>query len=129
VSVADRRTIMAPGAPNAIGPYSHAVVTGQIVYTAGQAGLNPETRQLESGIEAQTRRTVLNLEAILTAAGSSLKSVLKTTVFLADMNDFQAMNKVYAEYFPQDPPARTTVQVARIPLGALVEIEAVAVLD
>ncbi|NLT41899.1 MAG: reactive intermediate/imine deaminase [Anaerolineae bacterium] len=126
--MSDRRTLMAPGAPPAVGPYSHAVVTGNLIYTAGQAGLNPSSRQMAEGIEEQTRQTLQNIAAILEAAGSSLSKVVKTTVFLADMNDFKAMNAVYAEFFPSDPPARTTVQVARIPLDALVEIEAVAVL-
>lgn len=125
----ERRALIAPGAPPAIGPYSHAVVVGNLVYTAGQAGMDPATRQIVPGIEAQTRQTLRNIEAILVAAGSSLRKVVKTTVFLADMNDFQAMNRVYAEFFPSEPPARTTVQAARIPLDALVEIEAVAVLD
>ncbi len=126
--MSDRRTLMAPGAPPAVGPYSHAVVTGNLIYTAGQAGLNPSSRQMAEGIEEQTRQTLQNIAAILEAAGSSLSKVVKTTVFLADMNDFKAMNAVYAEFFPENPPARTTVQVARIPLDALVEIEAVAVL-
>lgn len=126
--MSDRRTLMAPGAPPAVGPYSHAVVTGNLIYTAGQAGLNPSSRQMAEGIEEQTRQTLQNIAAILEAAGSSLSKVVKTTVFLADMNDFKAMNAVYAEFLPENPPARTTVQVARIPLDALVEIEAVAVL-
>ncbi|MHB0877533.1 MAG: RidA family protein [Anaerolineae bacterium] len=120
---------MAEAAPKAIGPYSHAVVTGNLVFTAGQAGLSPETRQMVDGIEAQTHQTMKNLQAILAAAGSSLQNVLKTTVFMVDLKDFQVMNRVYGEYFPGQPPARSTVQVARLPLDALVEIEAVAVLD
>lgn len=124
-----RNIAQAAGAPKAVGPYSHAVIAGHFVYTAGQAGLNPENRQMAEGIEAQTRQTLKNIEAILTAAGSSLSRVVKTTVFLADMDDFQAMNRVYAEFFPENPPARTTVQAARIPLDALVEIEAVALLE
>ncbi len=124
-----RRALQAGGAPKAVGPYSHAVIAGDMVYTAGQAGLNPTTREMADGIEAQTRQTLQNLAAILEEAGTSMANVVKTTVFLADMNDFQTMNRVYAEFFPQDPPARTTVQAARIPLDALVEIEAVAVLD
>ncbi|NPV07140.1 MAG: reactive intermediate/imine deaminase [Anaerolineae bacterium] len=125
----DRRTLLAPGAPRAIGPYSHAVIAGNMVYTAGQAGLDPATRKMAEGIEAQTRQTLRNLAAILEAAGTSLQNVVKTTVFLANMDDFQAMNAVYAEFFPENPPARTTVQAARIPLDALVEIEAVAILE
>ncbi len=127
--MSSRRNLNAQGAPQAIGPYSHAVVTGNLVYTAGQAGMDPATRTMTVGIEAQTRRTLQNIAAILEAAGSSMAKVVKTTVFLADMNDFKAMNAVYAEFFPENPPARTTVQVARIPLDALVEIEVVAVLD
>ena len=123
-----RRAIQAEGAPKAVGPYSHAVIAGQFVFTAGQAGLDPQTRQFPSGIEAQTRQTLENIAAILEAAGTSMAKVVKTTVFLADMEDFQAMNQVYAEFFPVDPPARTTVQAARIPLDALVEIEAIALL-
>jgi 2-iminobutanoate/2-iminopropanoate deaminase len=118
---------MAPGAPRAAGPYSHAIVAGDFVFTAGQAGLDPATRQLAEGIEAQTRQALRNVAAILEAAGTSMANVVKTTVFLANMDDFQAMNAVYAEFFPENPPARTTVQAARIPLDALVEIEAVAV--
>ncbi|MGI6208050.1 MAG: RidA family protein [Anaerolineae bacterium] len=123
----ERRAVMAPGAPRAAGPYSHAIVAGDFVFTAGQAGLDPATRQLAEGIEAQTRQALRNVAAILEAAGTSMANVVKTTVFLANMDDFQAMNAVYAEFFPENPPARTTVQAARIPLDALVEIEAVAV--
>jgi len=125
----ERRAITAPGAPPAIGPYSHAIVVGNLVYTAGQSGTDPATKQVVPGIEAQTRQALKNLEAILAAAGSSLRQAVKTTVFLAHLNDFQAMNRVYAEFFASDPPARTTVQAARIPMDALVEIEVVAVLD
>jgi 2-iminobutanoate/2-iminopropanoate deaminase len=127
--MSERRAIMAEGAPQAIGPYSHAVVVGNVVYTSGQAGLNRETGKIVEGIEAQTHQTMKNLAAILEAAGSSLKNALKTTVFMVDLKDFQAMNRVYGEYFPGKPPARSTVQVARLPLDALVEIEVVAVLD
>jgi 2-iminobutanoate/2-iminopropanoate deaminase len=114
-------------APAAIGPYSQAVVTGQIVFCAAQIALDPVTGALvPGGIEEQTRRTLENIKAVLTASQTSLSNVVKTTVFLKDMNDFAAMNKVYAEYFPANPPARATVQVARLPKDALVEIEAVA---
>jgi len=126
--MSERRTVMAPGAPRAIGPYSHAVIVGNLVYTAGQAGSDPATREMAEGIQAQTRQALRNIAAILEAAGSSLARVVKTTVFLADMEDFPAMNAAYAEFFPENPPARTTVQVARIPQDALVEIEAVAAL-
>lgn len=123
----NRQVIVAPKAPPALGPYSHAVVAGELVFTAGQVGLDPETRKLvEGGIQAQTRQALKNVAAILEAAGSSLELVVKTTVFLQDMGDFAAMNAIYAEFFPQNAPARSAVQVAALPLGALVEIETVA---
>jgi len=123
-----KQAVEAKNAPAAAGPYSHAIVAGGFVFTAGQAGLDPETRTLVAGgIQEQTRQALRNIQSILEAAGSSMANVVKTTVFLANMDDFAAMNKVYAEFFPTNPPARTTVQAARIPLGALVEIEAVAV--
>lgn len=127
--MAKGRAVMAEGAPQAIGPYSHAVIVGDLVYTSGQAGLSPETKKMVEGIEAQTHQTMRNLEAILKAAGSSLKNAVKTTVFMVDLKDFQAMNRIYGEYFPDQKPARSTVQVARLPLDALVEIEVVATLE
>ena len=115
--------------PKAVGPYSQAIRAGMFVYTAGQVGIDPATGKLVEGdVHAQTRQVLNNLDAILQAAGASLDRVCKTTVFLADMNDFQAMNGVYATFFTASLPARSTVQVARLPLGALVEIEAVAFL-
>ncbi len=123
----NRQVIVAPKAPPALGPYSHAIVAGELVFTAGQVGLDPETRKLvEGGVQAQTRQALKNVVAILEAAGSSLELVVKATVFLQDMKDFAAMNAVYAEFFPQNAPARSAVQVAALPLGALVEIETVA---
>jgi 2-iminobutanoate/2-iminopropanoate deaminase len=114
-------------APPAIGPYSQAIKLGSMVYTSGQIPLDPATKQLVAGdVSAQTRQVLTNLKAVLEAAGSSLDRVVKTTVFLKDMNDFAAMNAVYAEFFNAAPPARSTVQVARLPLDASVEIEAVA---
>ncbi len=115
-------------APAAIGPYSQAVKAGNLLFVAGQIGMDPATGQLREGIEAQTRQALLNLKAILEAAGASLEQVVRVGVFLQDLKDFQAMNAVYAEFFPQSPPARTTVQVAALPRGALVEIDAIAVL-
>lgn len=113
-------------APAAVGPYSQAVRVGDLVFTAGQVALDPATGKLvEGGIEEQTRRVLQNLAAVLEAAGSSLDRVVKTTVFLKDMGDFAAMNAVYAEFFPTDPPARSTVEVSALALGALVEIEAI----
>ena len=115
-------------APAAVGPYSQGVQVGNLLFTAGQGGVDPATGRLaEGGIEAETRQTLKNLGAILRAAGSSPSQVVKTTVFLQDIADFQAMNRVYAEFFGDGPPARTTVQVAALPLGILVEIEAVAI--
>ncbi|MGQ9553382.1 MAG: RidA family protein [Anaerolineae bacterium] len=125
-----RRVVQANDAPAAIGPYSHAIVVDPFVYTAGQGGLDPATGSLvPGGIEAQTRQTLVNIETILKAAGSSLANVVKTTVFLANIEDFPVMNRIYAQFFADQPPARTTVQAARLPLGALVEIEAIALLN
>ena len=121
-----REIISTDKAPTAVGPYSQAVRVGDLVFTAGQVALDPATGKLvEGGIEEQTRRVLQNLAAVLEAAGSSLDRVVKTTVFLKDMGDFAAMNAVYAEFFPTDPPARSTVEVSALALGALVEIEAI----
>lgn len=115
-------------APKALGPYSVGVRSGHFVFTAGQIGLIPETNDIAAGgIEAQTRQVFKNLQAILEEAGSSLDRVVKTTVFLQDMNDFSAMNAVYGQFFTGDFPARSTVEVGKLPKGALVEIEAIAV--
>lgn len=114
-------------APAAIGPYSQAIAAGPYVFCSGQIPLDPATGQVAAGgIEAQTRQVLENLRAVLEAAGSRLELVVKTTVFLADLGDFAAMNSVYAAYFPEKPPARSTVQVAALPRAAAVEIEAVA---
>jgi 2-iminobutanoate/2-iminopropanoate deaminase len=125
-----RQIISTDKAPAAVGPYSQAVSRNGLIYSAGQIGLDPATGKLvEGGIQAQTRQALANLQAILEAAGASLNDVVKTTVFLQDMADFQAMNQVYAAFFGSDPPARSAVQVAALPLGALVEIEAVAITE
>ncbi len=116
-------------APKAIGPYSQAIIikSGKTIFTAGQLGLDPASGNLvDGGIAAQTRQALQNLQAILRAAGSDLDWVVKTTVFLQDFNDFAVMNGIYAEFFPQNPPARSTVQVARLPKDGLIEIEAIA---
>ena len=115
-------------APQAIGPYSQGIVAaGELVYTSGQIGFDPKTGEMtKGGIEEQTEQTLRNLAAVLEAAGSDISHVLKTTVFLADMNDFAAMNEVYRRHFRDSPPARSTVQVARLPRDARIEIEAVA---
>ncbi len=124
-----KKIIQTEDAPKAIGPYSQAVRMDGLVFTAGQIGLDPSTGELISEtIEAQTRQVLTNLKHVLTAAGSGLSFVIKTTVFLKDMSDFLKMNSVYAEFFPDHPPARSTVAVAALPKGALVEIEAVALL-
>jgi 2-iminobutanoate/2-iminopropanoate deaminase len=115
-------------APAAIGPYSQAVATGDLVFTSGQIPLLPDGSFVEGDVGAQTRQVLANLRAVLEAAGSSLDRVVKCTVFLTDLNDFAAMNESYAEAFTADPPARSTVQVARLPKDAAVEIEAVALL-
>ncbi len=122
-----RRVIHSDAAPKAIGPYSQAIRVDALVYTAGQIGIDPAAGKLiEGGVAEQTRQALLNVKAILEAAGASLERVIKTTVFMADLSQFAAMNVVYAEFFPAKPPARSTVQVAALPLGALVEVEAVA---
>ena len=125
---AERKKIVSTEkAPKAIGPYSQAIRTGNYVFTSGQVGLDPATMELvEGGIEAQTRQVLTNLKHVLEKADSGLKFVVKTTVFLQDMGDFAKMNAVYAEFFPDNPPARSTVQVAGLPKGALIEIECIA---
>ena len=113
--------------PPAIGPYSVGVKIGHLAFISGQLGFDPETGVLvEGGVEAQTHQALKNLKAILESAGSSLEQVVKTTVFLMDMNDFAKVNAIYAEYFTTNPPARSAVQVAALPKGGLVEIEAIA---
>jgi len=117
-------------APAAIGPYSQAIRCGQFVYISGQIPLDPTTGELVGkDVQVQTHRVLQNLQAVLTSAGSSLKSVIKTTVFLTRMSDFQAMNAVYASYFGSPAPARSTVAVAELPRQALVEIECIALVD
>jgi len=121
-----REIIKTTGAPGAIGPYSQAIKYGSLVFISGQVPINPATGEIKGDIRVQTRQSLDNIKAILEAAGSSLSKVVKTTVFLKNLDDFSAMNEVYAEYFRQDAPARSTVEVSRIPRGALVEIEAIA---
>lgn len=122
-----RTVVSTTTAPAAIGPYSQAIVAGDLLFCSGQIPLDPESGQVVGDeIEAQTRRVLDNLRAVLEAAGSSLQHVVKTTIFLHDMNDFQIVNGIYAEYFGGEPPARSTVQVARLPRDVRVEIEAIA---
>ncbi len=124
-----KRIIHTEQAPKAIGPYSQAVQMETMVVTAGQIGLDPETGELvEGGIQAQTRQVLTNLRHVLEAADSELGLVVKTTVFLKDMKDFATMNGIYAEFFAENPPARSTVAVSELPKGALVEIETMALL-
>lgn len=122
-----RKFISTPDAPQAIGPYSQAVVANGFIFVSGQIPINPKTQQLvEGGVAQQTERVILNLEAILKAAGSGLDRVVRTGVFLKEMGEFTAMNDVYERFFPQDAPARSTVEVARLPKDVRVEIDAVA---
>lgn len=127
--MSQKQVIHTENAPAAVGPYSQAIVTNGMVFCAGQVPLIPGTKSLAEGdIKVQTSQVLKNLSAVLEAAGSSLNLVVKTTVFLQDMNDFAAMNEVYGTFFTSQPPARSTVQVAKLPLGALVEIECIALL-
>ncbi len=122
-----KEIVRTDGAPKAIGPYSQAVRAGGLVFCSGQIPLDPATMTVVGGgVAEQTRRVLQNLGAVLDAAGASLGTVVKTTVFLKDMNDFAAMNEAYAEFFPSDPPARATVEVARLPKDVRVEIEVIA---
>ena len=122
-----RRIVKTDKAPQGIGVYSQAIVAGELVFTSGQIGIDPKTSQMvEGGFEAQAEQVLRNLAVVLDAAGSDMSQVLKTTVFLADMDDFNKMNEIYRRHFKEDPPARSTVQVARLPRNAMIEIEAVA---
>jgi 2-iminobutanoate/2-iminopropanoate deaminase len=124
-----REIVHTDKAPKAIGPYSQAIRTDSMIYAAGQTGIDPATGDLiAGGVEEQTRQVLTNLQNVIETAGSSFKNVVKTTVFLKDMNDFAKMNAIYAEYFGENPPARSTIAVAGLPKGGLVEIEAVALI-
>jgi len=123
-----KEVIIADKAPKAVGPYSLGIRIGDLIFTAGQVGLLAGTGQLAGdSIEEQTHQAMANLKSVLEASGSGLDRVVKTTVFMTDLGEFQRMNAVYGEYFTQEPPARSTVQVAALPLGAKVEIECVAI--
>jgi 2-iminobutanoate/2-iminopropanoate deaminase len=125
-----RQPIQTTGAPRAIGPYSQAIKTGNLVFCSGQIGLVPEAGKIvEGGIAAETERALMNLEAVLKEAGASLRHVVRTTVFLADMKDFEAMNEVYGKFFGDHRPARSTIQAGALPRGARVEIDVIATLD
>lgn len=124
-----KQPVNAPNAPAAIGPYCHAVKSGPFVFTSGQLGIDPATSTLREGVEAQAEQALKNLAAVLEASGASLKDVVKCTIFLADMKDFPLVNKIYGAHFEGAYPARSCVQVAALPAGGLVEIEAVAALE
>ncbi|MBX3265873.1 MAG: RidA family protein [Acidobacteria bacterium] len=127
---AQKRVVESADAPKAIGPYSQAIVANGFVFAAGQIGSDPKTGTLvEGGIEAETEQALKNIEAVLKAAGSSMKDVVKATVFLADMNDFAKMNAIYGKWMGEPYPARSTVQVARLPRDARIEIEVVAIMS
>lgn len=122
-----KQVIHTDKAPAAIGPYSQAIQIGQLLFTSGQVPIDPETGAIvEGGIQEQARQSLNNIKAILNAAGTNMGAVVKTTVFLQNMNDFAAMNEVYAQFFQEPYPARSAVQVGRLPKDALVEIEAIA---
>jgi 2-iminobutanoate/2-iminopropanoate deaminase len=125
----EKEVVVADKAPAPIGPYSAGIRTGNLIFTAGQLGIDRQTGDLVGGgIEAETQQALMNIQYILESAGSSMKHVLKTTVFLRDMNEFGRMNAVYAEFFTTNPPARSTVQVAALPKAGAVEIEAIALI-
>lgn len=125
----EKQVISTEKAPRAIGPYSAAIRAGDMIFTAGQIPIDPATGEVVSGgIEAEARQALTNLQYVLEAAGASLKDVVKTTVFLAEMEDFPKLNAVYAEFFSEKPPARSTVAVKTLPKGVRVEVEAIAVL-
>lgn len=121
-----KKIINTEHAPAAIGPYSQGLIVGDLVYTSGQLPLNPETKVLETEIKAATKQSLENCKAILEAAGASLDKVFKTTVFVKDLNDFAAVNEVYGTYFNENPPARSCVQVAKLPMDAPIEIEVIS---
>lgn len=121
-----RNIIKTQHAPAAIGPYSQAIRAGDLIFASGQLGLDPQTGKLQEGVEAQARQALANVKAVLQAADSSVDRVVKVTMFLADMNDFAKVNAIYGELFNHEPPARSTIQVAALPLGGLVEIEVIA---
>ncbi len=125
----NKQILSTQNAPAAIGPYSQAVKVGNFIFTSGQLPINTQSGELVADIEGATKQSLDNVKAILEASGSSMDKVIKTVVFLKDMNDFVAMNTVYATYFPNNPPARSAVQAARLPKDAIVEIEAIALAE
>jgi len=125
----NKKIISTEKAPGAIGPYSQGITAGGFLFTSGQLPINPKTGEVSSSIEEQTRQVLDNIKAIVEAAGISLENVIKTTVYIQHMSDFDAVNKIYSTYFPNNPPARACVEVSKIAKNALVEIEAVAVIN
>ena len=123
------KIIQTEKAPEALGPYSQAVMVDNFIFCSGQIGINPETGELAEGIEKQTEQVLKNLEVILAAVGASRKNIVKTTVYLKNLSDFQKMNEIYAKFFGESKPARATVEVSNLPKGSLVEIEATAVMN
>lgn len=124
-----RRTLRTDAAPGAVGPYSQAIHAGDYLFISGQLGLDPATNKMVAGgIEREAERALMNIAAIIEAAGGTMERIVKTTVLLQSMDDFARLNDVYARFFAEDPPARATYQVAKLPLGGLVEIEAIAYL-
>ena len=121
-----REVIHTNNAPGAIGPYSQGIIVGDFIYTSGQIPINPATGVMETDIKLATKQSMENVKAILEAAGTSLENVVKTSIFLKDLNDFAAVNEVYGTYFTENPPARSCVQVAKLPKDAVIEIEAIA---
>jgi len=129
VDTMNKQTVSTQNAPAAIGPYSQGVKVGNLIFTSGQLPMNPQSGELVVDIEGATKQSLDNVKAILESSGSSMDKVVKTVVFLRDMNDFVAMNAIYATYFPSNPPARSAVQVARLPKDAILEIEAIALAE
>lgn len=121
------KPIQTDKAPKAVGPYSQAIEHGDMIFCSGQIGIDPATGTLVEGIKNQTKQVMHNLEQVLMAAGSSLQNIVKTTIFLADMNDYVEVNEIYGSYFKEAKPARSTVQVAKLPKDALIEIECIAI--
>lgn len=121
-----KKVVFTKDAPAAIGPYSQGIIVGDLVFTSGQLPVDPKSGEIPETIEAQARQSLENVKAILEEAGSGMENIVKTTVFLADMNDFAAVNEVYASFFESDYPCRSAVQIARLPKDAGIEIEAIA---
>ena len=123
----EKEVINTKNAPGAIGPYSQGIIVGDFVYTSGQIPINPATGVMETDIKSATKQSMENVKAILEAAGTSLEKVIKTSIFLKDLNDFAVVNEIYGTYFSENPPARSCVQVAKLPKDAVIEIEAIAI--